>query len=207
MEQETISKKELLKLTGISYGQLYRWKRKNIIPEDWFIKKSSFTGQETFFPKKKILKRIEAIKDMKDEYSLDDLSAFFSPRPADVALSAAALLKHKVIKSETMTAFKSRFVNERFDFNSILFLTVAEEVVNSKKLEIRQCEELLDFMMKRYKEVENKSSELIAFRKKDVIFWVFISPPVQIISESETFIRISLGELVNQLKLRLSVIH
>lgn len=30
MEENLISKKELLKLTDISYGQLYRWKRKKI---------------------------------------------------------------------------------------------------------------------------------------------------------------------------------
>ncbi len=53
IEQELISKKELLELTGISYGQLYRWKRKNLIPEDWFIRKSTFTGQETFFSEEK----------------------------------------------------------------------------------------------------------------------------------------------------------
>ena len=49
MDEELISKKELLELTGISYGQLYRWKRKGLIPEDWFIRKSTYTGQETFF--------------------------------------------------------------------------------------------------------------------------------------------------------------
>lgn len=49
MEEDLISKKELLELTGISYGQLYRWKRKQLIPEEWFIRKSVFTGQETFF--------------------------------------------------------------------------------------------------------------------------------------------------------------
>ena len=54
MQNESISKKELLELSKISYGQLYRWKRKNLIPEEWFIKKSTFTGQETFFPKEKI---------------------------------------------------------------------------------------------------------------------------------------------------------
>ena len=59
--EEFISKKELLDLTNISYGQLYRWKRMNIIPEDWFIKKSSVTGQETYFRRAKILERIELI--------------------------------------------------------------------------------------------------------------------------------------------------
>lgn len=50
MDEDLISKKDLLEQTGISYGQLYRWKRKNLIPEDWFIRKSTFTGQETFSP-------------------------------------------------------------------------------------------------------------------------------------------------------------
>ena len=42
-----ISKKDLLIQTNISYGQLYRWKREGLIPEEWFIKKSVSTGQET----------------------------------------------------------------------------------------------------------------------------------------------------------------
>ena len=33
MDQELISKKELLETFGISYGALYRWKRMGLIPE------------------------------------------------------------------------------------------------------------------------------------------------------------------------------
>ena len=50
MEENLISKKELLERYGMSYGALYRWKRKGLIPEDWFIRKATATGQETFFP-------------------------------------------------------------------------------------------------------------------------------------------------------------
>ena len=78
MEQELISKKELLELYGISYGALYRWKRKGLIPEDWFIKKSTVTGQETFFPRKLICERMELIQKQKDETSLEELSKLFS---------------------------------------------------------------------------------------------------------------------------------
>ena len=74
-----ISKKELLELTGISYGQLYRWKREGLIPEDWFIKKSSYTGQETFFPKEKIIDRIKSIEELKNQYSLEELAKLLSP--------------------------------------------------------------------------------------------------------------------------------
>lgn len=78
MESELISKKELLELYGISYGALYRWKRKGLIPEDWFIKKSTVTGQETFFPRALVCERIELIIDQKDEKSLDELEKHFS---------------------------------------------------------------------------------------------------------------------------------
>ena len=78
MEQELISKKELLELYGISYGALYRWKRKGLIPEDWFIKKSTVTGQETFFPRGLICERMELIQKQKDETSLEELSKQFS---------------------------------------------------------------------------------------------------------------------------------
>lgn len=78
MEHELISKKDLLELYGISYGALYRWKRKGLIPEDWFIKKSTVTGQETFFPRSLVCERIELIIDQKDEHSLDELSKHFS---------------------------------------------------------------------------------------------------------------------------------
>ena len=73
-EENLVAKKEVLRQTGISYGQLYRWKRKGLIPEAWFVRRSTFTGQETFFPRDKILERIERIKSMKDTHPLDDLA-------------------------------------------------------------------------------------------------------------------------------------
>lgn len=78
MEQELISKKDLLERYSISYGALYRWKRKGLIPEDWFIKKSTVTGQETFFPKALICERVEMIINQKEDLSLDELSKHFS---------------------------------------------------------------------------------------------------------------------------------
>ena len=57
---ELISKKDLLQETGISYGQLYRWKRERLIPDAWFEKRSSYTGQETFFPRTLILERVHS---------------------------------------------------------------------------------------------------------------------------------------------------
>ena len=78
MDQELISKKELLERYGISYGALYRWKRKGLIPEDWFIKKATVTGQETFFPEDLVCRRVELIQSQKDDFSLDELAKQFT---------------------------------------------------------------------------------------------------------------------------------
>lgn len=69
-----ISKKELLERYNFSYGALYRWKRKGLIPDEWFIKKSTVTGQETFFPEKLICERIEMILSKKEDVLLDKLA-------------------------------------------------------------------------------------------------------------------------------------
>ena len=77
-EQELISKKDLLAKYGISYGALYRWKRKGLIPDDWFLKRSAVTGQETFFPAKLVCERVETILSMKEDVLLDELARQFS---------------------------------------------------------------------------------------------------------------------------------
>lgn len=74
-----ISKKDLLKETNISYGQLYRWKREGLIPDEWFIKQAVTTGQETFFVRSQIITRINKILQLKDQYPLEQLKAFFNP--------------------------------------------------------------------------------------------------------------------------------
>ena len=73
-EENLISKKLLLEKYAISYGALYRWKRKGLIPEEWFIKKSTVTGQETFFPKNLIFERVELILSNKEDILLDELA-------------------------------------------------------------------------------------------------------------------------------------
>ncbi len=74
-----ISKKELLKEMNISYGQLYRWKREGLIPDEWFNKQAVSTGQETFFKRDLIIPRINKILELKDKYQLEELRSFFEP--------------------------------------------------------------------------------------------------------------------------------
>ena len=77
-QDQLISKKELLARYGISYGSLYRWKRKGLIPDEWFIRKATVTGQETFFPEELICERMERILATKEDTLLDELAAALS---------------------------------------------------------------------------------------------------------------------------------
>ncbi len=77
MDEELISKKELLDRYGISYGALYRWKRMGLIPESWFLRKATVTGQETFFRRDQICPRVELILEKKEKVSLEQLAQSF----------------------------------------------------------------------------------------------------------------------------------
>lgn len=87
---ELISKKELLEKYGISYGALYRWKRKGLIPESWFIRKSTYTGQETFFDRETICARIDEILRLRDSVPLDEMAELLEPRQRERTLTIIA---------------------------------------------------------------------------------------------------------------------
>lgn len=112
-----ISKKELLDITGISYGQLYRWKREGLIPEEWFIKKSSYTGQETYFPKDKMIERVNTIQKLKDQYSLEELAKILSPDAEhDLEMDASKIEKMEEIDMEVLELYKKYTQVEKLKF-------------------------------------------------------------------------------------------
>lgn len=131
MDQTLISKKELLEKYSISYGALYRWKRKGLIPEDWFIKKATVTGQETFFPRDVICERVELILSQKEDFSLDDLSKQFSEKAEE----------------KSFLIINTVFGEKRFNFTDIRSVMI--ESGNESKTDITQ--EILNNNMKERK--------------------------------------------------------
>lgn len=129
VEEELISKKEVLEKTGISYGQFYRWKRKGIIPESWFIRKSTFTGQETFLPKEKILERIEKIKALKDQYSLDEIAEMLSPEAAKLGFSEEEIKKMDWLSEDVLDYYKQlRQQKGPYSFKELFYLAIIEKL-------------------------------------------------------------------------------
>ena len=128
-----ISKKDLLKETGVSYGQLYRWKREHLIPEEWFIKQAAYTGQETFFPREQILGRIRAIQRLKDKYSLEQLAKMLSPEISDRVFTRGDLKQVEEIPPSLMACLTGE--EETYTFTQVVLMTMlsvaAEELVLS----------------------------------------------------------------------------
>jgi len=109
MDEKLISKKELLELKGISYGTLYRWKRKRLIPDEWFIRRSTYTGQETFFPRDLILERVDSILESKEASSLDDLARTFSGGPLEMSTTLEEMRLGGVISDAAASAAETSF--------------------------------------------------------------------------------------------------
>jgi len=207
MEEKFISKKELLELTGISYGQLYRWKRMDIIPESWFIKRSSFTGQETFFPKEKIVERIDKIVKLKDEYSLEELAKLFSPNPAEIELTEEALRSKHLLTEETINKYKSMYTKlHSYSFGAIYFMYVCEMVSKSTGLSIDECLVTFTFIHEHYKEHGKISQELVGIEKGNQLIWFMVPIQVPIFLEQQARVlkRYNLLEIMNQVKMKLT---
>lgn len=169
MSEELISKKEILDITGISYGQLYRWKRKDLIPEEWFIKKSSYTGQETFFPKEKIIERINKIIDLKDEMPLDELAEMFSNNTKVGDSGEEYLLQCGLITSEVLPIYKDMFGGkEAYSFRDMLIMYVLQSQFDLGALSIGEIETMIRLIDKEYPKLEGNNGTVYFIRRLGV---------------------------------------
>ena len=163
--EELISKKELLELTNISYGQLYRWKRKNIIPEEWFIKKSVPSGQETFFPRERILERIDAIINMKDEASLDELAKMFSTTVEDTTLDLAKLIKRHLLSEEAMQLYKQATGKVSIEeIREVIGIKLFKDQVMTSHITLEEGKLLDGFINKHYQELAGEGARVLLIR-------------------------------------------
>lgn len=206
MDDELISKKDLLEHEGISYGQLYRWKRKNLIPEEWFIRKSTFTGQETFFPQEKILTRIDKIKNMKDGLSLDELADMFSPHPKIVAMVKEELLNQNIVSKVTLDFFIEQYGNiPVFPFEKVLTLYLLDKLLLAGEISLDEGGNLLEIMSNHYANFKDKNVELILTRKMGVSNFILISAHSEIHFEEGTkqVIRLNIATCIEELKTKI----
>ncbi|MCL1853257.1 MAG: YhbD family protein [Peptococcaceae bacterium] len=195
--EELISKKELLEITGISYGALYRYKRKNLIPDEWFVRKSTFTGQETFFPRELILRRIEQIQELKEEVSLDGMHGMLSGNiPENMTLTHAEFMPH--IAVPLADAAKKYVAENTLGFKELLALITADAAMKSGKTALTECEQILQTLLS-YR-TPAPGDRLLGYRSSGVFFCFVVSGEVWPGADVHKVIEIDLEERISALK-------
>ncbi|MCY9109817.1 YhbD family protein [Bacillus atrophaeus] len=205
--EQLISKKDLLEETSISYGQLYRWKRKNLIPEEWFIRKSTFTGQETFFPREEILKRVSKIQEMKENLSLDEMRDMLSPRVKDMKITGGELVERGLISSEVLSVFLKLCDTDNvyFSYQDILSAYVLEGLLQSGNISLDEGKMAVEVLNQSGLSEIKKHTELIILRKLGITTCFVAASSEPIIFEKAVKIaeKIDLAEASEELKAKL----
>jgi hypothetical protein len=184
-ESDLISKKELLEETGISYGQLYRWKRKNLIPEEWFIRKSTFTGQETFFPRGLIFPRIEKIVHMKDDFALDELAGQLTPGFADVSVLREEAEKRNIVSRIVLERYAEEASRPVFEFERLLRLYVVDRLIRTGEASLDEGGAVLATMRENPRGEEGGRYDVVLLRKMGV--------PIALLLPSEASLSVEPG--------------
>ena len=182
MDIQFISKKELLVECGITYGQLYRWKRKKLIPDEWFIRKSTYTGQESFFPREKILKRISDIQKYKNTYSLDELAEILNK---DNTPKDEKKINNESLIQKWSDYFKQEIgeelLNSYPEDEAVYAGVILNDVMNQNILSLSELIELREFLINRGTLKFN--AELYINLKLGLAFYFIVEKNSQIILE------------------------
>ena len=204
--EELISKKELLDLTHISYGQLYRWKRMNIIPEGWFIKKSSPTGQETFFRRDKILERIQLILSMKDGTSLEEIAALFNKEQGETVFDIEFIMAKEVISPATKEIFNSLYGDiKEVEKKELIILAVIEKYLLKSMNTLDEIKMLGTMMSESFDKLYKEESKLLLFRKFGISFIIGCHNQDEVIVDSSAvkIIEMDLLKEVSEMSVKL----
>jgi len=185
-EKDLVSKKELLQLTGISYGQLYRWKRENLIPVSWFMKQASYTGQETFFPREKILNRISLIVEYKDSYSLEQLAALLHPDYSRKIYSSSEILAVKGIQKNILSLFENETGERFFRFGEVRFMYLLSVIENDLARIDVKIKDAVKSMLLWSKSANTTFYNLVLFKKRDVIFMLLSNQEAEMLYDFDT---------------------
>lgn len=205
MTEQLISKKDLLLESNISYGQLYRWKRKNLIPDDWFIRKSTFTGQETFFPREKILERIEKIQEMKDNLSLDDLANMFSHSGESYEYNKDEIFHNGFASQVVINLYleETKFQESVFQFHELLTIYLTDTLLKDGIISLEEGRMIIQLLHSYFKEHQALEVQFVLMRKLGVSS-CFIAPTTDSIhfeTSTKIITSIDLRQATEQLKL------
>jgi len=207
MDPDLISKKDLLLETGISYGQLYRWKRKGLIPEEWFVRKSTFTGTETFFPRDKMMARVERILSMKDEdLSLDAIADAVTPDLSGVSMTAEEAVERGVVSTVAAEAYAVTHPDTgSLRYGDLLSAYVVDALLKTGDVTADEGRLVLETLEGSLPGFEGREVDVLVARKMGVAMCLIVSSSAEAAFDQGTKVvaRVNLTEMTEALSARL----
>lgn len=199
-----ISKKELLKETGISYGQLYRWKREGLIPDAWFEKRSSFTGQETYFPREAVLKRIMIIQELKDHYSLEELATLLSPENSAFMFGREDLAKITEIQEDVAVCFMDCLQKDTFTYYEMIIMIAFTKCIEQEGLSLEEIKALVLPLKSMPINMQRRNQIMIMVKANDVHYIIMLQENTNFYIDDRLQVRkkIHLDEISDNMKLK-----
>ena len=195
-EEELITKRELLELTGISYGALYRWKRMKLLPDEWFIRKSTYTGHETYLPRDKILARVAEIQSLKDSMSLEEIARRYRPaEPSALSMSASEIAAAELVAPQAINQYLGLSGREGdFTAEELLELYIFAGLLDEGRLSRQEAYEAAAAAIAAGSELD--APALTVYRKFGVSFNVLSGEMQKVICDNgmEPVARVSVGD-------------
>ena len=198
-----ISKKELLTKTGISYGQLYRWKRERLIPEEWFVKRSAITGQETYFPREQILDRVEAIIDLKEDHSLEEIRSILASEHSSL-LGRKRIEALEILPKDLFDKVPYLQDKKEFRRGEIGFMLMVTDVAKEHNLPDDDYYDLLNRSLPLFDQDRPANSVVLIFNIDERLFVATMREGSKLLFDFgvEVVRTASLADLVAKLKIR-----
>ena len=187
MEEELITKKQLLRMAQISYGTLYRWKRMNLIPESWFIHKATATGQATYFPRTKVLTRIDRIKELKNELTAEQMEELFSANVKSFKIPLKDFKGIGIVSNISITAFCAVYRDKlTLDFNDVFGIFVADNLMKQTGVYLEDAKQVIRLLCKYLSVEPSKDYQLLLLRKMGVPMSVLVKGEDDILLDDTT---------------------
>ncbi len=204
-EADEISKKEALQQAGISYGQFYRWKRMGLIPEAWFHRRSTFTGQETFLPRAKLMERIRRIQELKDRYSLEEIAEMLSPGSARHGYTREELERAGMIGPRTGELFPGFETRMEFGFADLLALRVIARLAEQGTLADEAIRLAAETLLERFHELNPSAPDraLVVVRREGALLAALHTGTCLFDRDTEVLASVDLGRLIEEINLSL----
>ena len=153
-----------------------------------------------------VLYRIEKIKNMKDDISLDDLADVFSPSFDSVNMRPEEITQRNIVSPNVMEIYTNfRGNTDALDFNDILSAYILDRRIVAGDIGMEEGKQLLEVLQAGRIAFAEDPAEIFMTRKLGVFSCFAVSPPCRICTDNgvRLIATVNTASVIEELKCKL----